>query len=168
LLLHHDNWPAHTSLKTTEFVTNNNMVIVPHPPYSLDVGPCDFTLFPELNMKLKGWHFETVSTWQHWGKWLPWCFWNVEKNMGSLYTFPRRLFWMRWQPKLGKLSQHFFFDLVRELSDTPRIHIVCPHYMAVLDTLWLSTWPQYNFMSHTFLWNVLFTLLKCLKCTLNF
>jgi hypothetical protein len=26
--------PAHMSLKTTEFVTDNNMVIVPHPPYS--------------------------------------------------------------------------------------------------------------------------------------
>jgi hypothetical protein len=35
-LLHHDNAPAHTSLKTTEFVTNNNMVIVPHPLYSPD------------------------------------------------------------------------------------------------------------------------------------
>jgi hypothetical protein len=29
--LHHDNSPAHTSLKTTGFVTNNNMVIIPHP-----------------------------------------------------------------------------------------------------------------------------------------
>jgi hypothetical protein len=39
--------------------------------------------------------------------------------MGSLYTFPRRLVWRRWQPNLSKLSQHFYFDLVRELSDTP-------------------------------------------------
>jgi hypothetical protein len=45
--LHHDNMPAHTSLKTTEFVTNNNMVIIPHPP--------------KLKMKLKERHFETVS-----------------------------------------------------------------------------------------------------------
>jgi hypothetical protein len=30
--LHHDKASAHMSLKTTEFVTNNNMVIVPHPP----------------------------------------------------------------------------------------------------------------------------------------
>jgi transposase len=36
-LLHHNNAPAHKSLKTTEFVTNNDMVIVPHPPYSLDL-----------------------------------------------------------------------------------------------------------------------------------
>jgi hypothetical protein len=31
--LHHDNSPAYTSLKTTQFVTNNNMVIINHPPY---------------------------------------------------------------------------------------------------------------------------------------
>jgi histone-lysine N-methyltransferase SETMAR len=53
-LLLHDNVPAHMSLKTTEFVTNNNMAIVPHPPYSLDLAPCDFALFPKLKMKLKG------------------------------------------------------------------------------------------------------------------
>jgi hypothetical protein len=53
-LLHHGNTPAHMSLKTTEFVTNNNRVIVPHPLYSLDVAPCDFALFPKLKMKLKG------------------------------------------------------------------------------------------------------------------
>jgi hypothetical protein len=53
LLLHHDNAPAHTPLKTTAFVTDNNMVIVPHPPY--------FALFTKLKMKLKGRRFETVS-----------------------------------------------------------------------------------------------------------
>jgi hypothetical protein len=35
------------------------MVIIPHPPYSLDLAPCDFALFPKLKMKLKGRHFET-------------------------------------------------------------------------------------------------------------
>jgi hypothetical protein len=53
--------PTHTSLKTTEFVTNNNLVIVPHPPYSLDLAPCDFALFRKLKMKLKGWRFDAVS-----------------------------------------------------------------------------------------------------------
>jgi hypothetical protein len=53
--------PAHTSLKTTEFLTNNNMVIVPHPSYSPDLAPCDFALYTELKMKLKGRRFETVS-----------------------------------------------------------------------------------------------------------
>jgi hypothetical protein len=40
--------PTHT----TEPVTNN-MVIVPHPPYSLNF-PCDFALFLKLKTKLKG------------------------------------------------------------------------------------------------------------------
>jgi hypothetical protein len=54
--------PAHMSVKTTEFLTNNNnMVIVPHPSYLPDLVPCDYTLFPKLKMKLKGRHFETVS-----------------------------------------------------------------------------------------------------------
>jgi hypothetical protein len=52
---------AHTSRKTTEFVTNNNMVIFPHPPYSPDLAPCDFALLPKLKMKLKVRCFETVS-----------------------------------------------------------------------------------------------------------
>jgi hypothetical protein len=42
-------------------MTNNNMVIIPHPPYLPDLAPCDFTLFPKLKMKPKGRHFETMS-----------------------------------------------------------------------------------------------------------
>jgi hypothetical protein len=38
----------------------NNKVIVPHRPYSPDLAPCDFSLFPKLKMKLKGRRFETV------------------------------------------------------------------------------------------------------------
>jgi hypothetical protein len=49
------------SLKTTESVTNNNMVIIPNPPYLLDLAPCDFALFPKLRTKMNGWLFETVS-----------------------------------------------------------------------------------------------------------
>jgi hypothetical protein len=37
------------------------MVIIPHPPYSPDLAPCDFAFFPRLKIKLKGRRFETVS-----------------------------------------------------------------------------------------------------------
>jgi hypothetical protein len=37
-LLHHDNAPSHTSLSTREFLTENNMTVVPHSLY--------FSLFP--------------------------------------------------------------------------------------------------------------------------
>jgi hypothetical protein len=61
-LLHHDNAPAHKSLETTQFVTNNNMVTIRQPPYSTDLAPCDFALFPEFKMKLKGRRFKECMT----------------------------------------------------------------------------------------------------------
>jgi hypothetical protein len=90
------------SLTTTEFVTNNNMVIVLHAPYSPDLAPCDFALFPKLKMKMRGQHFETVSD----------ILRESQQYMTALHTFPSRLFWRKWQPELSKLSQHFFYDLV--------------------------------------------------------
>jgi histone-lysine N-methyltransferase SETMAR len=40
------------------------MVIIPHPPYSPNLVPCDFALFPKFKIKLKEQHFETVSDFQ--------------------------------------------------------------------------------------------------------
>jgi hypothetical protein len=45
----------------THVVTNNNLVIGPHPPYAPDLIPFDFALLPKLKMKVKGRCFETVS-----------------------------------------------------------------------------------------------------------
>jgi len=53
-LLHHDNAPAHAALLTRRFLTDSNMTVVPLPPYSHDLAPSDFFLFPKLKMKLKG------------------------------------------------------------------------------------------------------------------
>ena len=60
-LLHHDKAPAHAALLTRRFLTNNNMTVVPHPPYSPDLAPSDFFLFPKLKMKLKGRIFQTLG-----------------------------------------------------------------------------------------------------------
>jgi len=50
-LLHHDNAPAHAALLTRRFLNNNNMTVVPHPPYSPDLAPSELFLFPKLKMK---------------------------------------------------------------------------------------------------------------------
>ena len=60
-LLHHDEAPAHAALLTRRFLTDNNMTVVPHPPYSPDLAPSDFFLFPKLKMKLKGRRFQTLE-----------------------------------------------------------------------------------------------------------
>ena len=59
-VLHHDNAPAHTARSVREFLAKN-IPILPHPPYSPDLAPCDFYLFPKLKLKLKGHHFGTVE-----------------------------------------------------------------------------------------------------------
>ena len=60
-LLHHDNAPAHAALLTRRFLTDNNMTVVPHPPYSPDLAPSDFFLFPKLKMKFKERRFQTLE-----------------------------------------------------------------------------------------------------------
>jgi hypothetical protein len=52
-LLRHVNVSAHTSLKTTQFVSNNYAVLLPHPPCSYDLASCDFALFPKLKMNCR-------------------------------------------------------------------------------------------------------------------
>ncbi|PNF43640.1 hypothetical protein B7P43_G00693 [Cryptotermes secundus] len=44
-----------------EFLAKNKMAVVPHPPYSPDLTPCDFLLFPKMKIKLKGRRFDTVE-----------------------------------------------------------------------------------------------------------
>jgi hypothetical protein len=63
LPLHHDNAPAHTSLKTTEFVTNRNMVIVPHPPCSPDLAPVISLCFLNWKKKKTEWTTFWNSVW---------------------------------------------------------------------------------------------------------
>jgi histone-lysine N-methyltransferase SETMAR len=59
-LLHHDNGQFHTSFFSREFLTKHKMTLVPHPPYSPDLAPFDFSLLPRLVIKLKGRHFQAV------------------------------------------------------------------------------------------------------------
>ena len=60
-LLHHDNAPAHSSLLVRNFLAKNNTVIMPQPPYSPDLAPSDFFLFPRLKRPMKGPRFATIE-----------------------------------------------------------------------------------------------------------
>jgi hypothetical protein len=37
------------------------MAVIPHPPYSPDLAPCGFFLFPKMKLKLKGCRFDTIE-----------------------------------------------------------------------------------------------------------
>ena len=58
---HHDNAPVHSALRAREFLVKHSITVLPHPPYSPDLAPCDFFLFPMLKRPLKERRFETIS-----------------------------------------------------------------------------------------------------------
>ncbi|VVC26506.1 Hypothetical protein CINCED_3A009587 [Cinara cedri] len=58
---HHDNAPAHTTLSVRRFLTKNDMTTVSHPPYSPDLFPCVFFLFPRKKMNMKGKRFVDID-----------------------------------------------------------------------------------------------------------
>ncbi|UYV75280.1 hypothetical protein LAZ67_12003281 [Cordylochernes scorpioides] len=60
-LLHHDNAPSHTSLLVRDFLAKNNTLMMPQPPYSPDLAPCDFFLFPKLKRPMKGRRYTTLD-----------------------------------------------------------------------------------------------------------
>ena len=48
----HDNAPTHKGGIVTEFLQQENVTVLPHPPSSLDLAPCDF--FSRLKKLLAG------------------------------------------------------------------------------------------------------------------
>jgi hypothetical protein len=58
--LHHNNSAAHSVLSVQEFLARNCITAVLHHPYSLDLAPCDFFLFPHLKLALKGRRFDII------------------------------------------------------------------------------------------------------------
>ena len=54
---HQDSAPVHNSILVTNYLTKMDIKTVPRPPYSPDLAPCDFCLFP----KLTGCRYETIE-----------------------------------------------------------------------------------------------------------
>jgi len=62
-ILHHHNAPAHRAVTTNEFLAKHNIPLLPQPPYSPDLAPCDFFFFffPQLKKTMKGRRFHYVE-----------------------------------------------------------------------------------------------------------
>ena len=52
-----DNAPVHNSILVSDYLTKMGIKTVPQPPYSPELAPCDFWLFP----KLRGCRYETIE-----------------------------------------------------------------------------------------------------------
>lgn len=58
----HDNAPAHSSAVVAQLLAKRQVAVLPHPPYSPDMAPADYFLFPKIKTKLKGKRFADVET----------------------------------------------------------------------------------------------------------
>ncbi|UYV70518.1 hypothetical protein LAZ67_7003388 [Cordylochernes scorpioides] len=98
-ILHHYNARPHTAHLVTSFLAKNRTEILPQPPYSPDIAPNDFFLFPKLKAVLKGRHFDTRED-------------IIEKSLLALKSIPKEAYkncfdnWeKRWRcERLGRPS----------------------------------------------------------------
>jgi hypothetical protein len=58
VLLHHDSARPHTSLHTREAIAKLQWTVLPHPPYSPNMAPCDYHLFNPLKDAIRGKKFQ--------------------------------------------------------------------------------------------------------------
>jgi transposase len=66
------------------------MTVIPHPPYSPDLAPCEFFLFSKMKLKLKGRRFDTIEEIQ--GEWQRVLDSVTEKDFQEAFQKQRR----RW------------------------------------------------------------------------
>jgi histone-lysine N-methyltransferase SETMAR len=57
----HDNVPMHRSFRIHQFLAQCGVPVLDHPPYSPDLMPVDFFLFPRLNGVMKAVRFADVA-----------------------------------------------------------------------------------------------------------
>ena len=53
--------PSHTSLVVQQFLAEKSIPVITQPPYSPDLAPSNFWLFPSLKIGLKGPRFATME-----------------------------------------------------------------------------------------------------------
>lgn len=61
VILHHDNAPPHRAQLVKDFLQQEQWELLEHPPYSPDLAPCDFHLFPQLKQHIQGNRYHSRS-----------------------------------------------------------------------------------------------------------
>jgi len=57
----HDNAPFHNATIVKQFLAQQKVTVLDHPPYSPDLAPADYLLFQKVKSHLKGRLFDSIS-----------------------------------------------------------------------------------------------------------
>ncbi|KAJ8957683.1 hypothetical protein NQ318_017575 [Aromia moschata] len=60
-ILHQDNVPAHNTLSVKRYLAARGIPVLEYAPYSPDLAPCEFFLFPKIKSTLKVTPFESME-----------------------------------------------------------------------------------------------------------
>ncbi|UYV77095.1 hypothetical protein LAZ67_14003243 [Cordylochernes scorpioides] len=112
----------HTVHVVLQFLAKHSTIQIPHPPYSPDLAPNDFCLYPKLKINLKGRKFDNVDMIQAESKatlrnlsksdFIS-CFDNWKKRWNG-YASPRRL-----SSQYGVLHSPVSCDVTEEYKPIP-------------------------------------------------
>ena len=94
--------PSHTSLVVQQFLAEKSIPIITQPPYSPDLAPSDFWLFPALKMVLKGTRFATMEDIE----------WNATAEPQKIPKEAFRQCFQQWQDRWSKCvrAQGSYFE----------------------------------------------------------
>jgi transposase len=103
--LHHDNAPAHSSHLIQSLLAKHGVPVVRQAPYSPDMAPCDFWLFPKLKRPLKGSRFDSREDIMR----------NATKELRSLPEEAFQKCFQQWKERCAKCveSQGAYFKRIR-------------------------------------------------------
>ncbi|CAH2009846.1 unnamed protein product [Acanthoscelides obtectus] len=59
IILHQDHASSHAAQKTMQHLTEENVELLVHPPYSPDLSPNDFFTFPKIKNRVRGQRFQS-------------------------------------------------------------------------------------------------------------
>ncbi|CAH1975670.1 unnamed protein product [Acanthoscelides obtectus] len=97
IILHQDNANWHTAQKRRQYLTEENVELLDHPPYSPDLTPNDFFTFPKIKNRLRGQRFqspeEAVDAFKNAVLDLPPNEWNKYINLRGEYWCRQRSLW---------------------------------------------------------------------------
>ncbi|UYV67918.1 hypothetical protein LAZ67_5002499 [Cordylochernes scorpioides] len=109
-ILHHDNARPHTAHLVTSFLAKNGTQILPQPPYSPDIAPNVFFLFPKLKAVLKVRHFDTRND-------------IIEKSLLALKSIPKEAYkncfdkWeKRWRCEAAVHASYVLSEMIAKHS----------------------------------------------------
>ena len=124
-ILHHDNVLAHRAFSIIEFLAKFQIPVLPQPPYSPDIAPADFYLFPKLKFSLKGHRFASIEDIQA----------NTERVLNILKKEIFQECFQKWKHRWSRCVQsqgrsitiackYCHFEITRPVLKTFQSHLV--------------------------------------------